>query len=363
MGVGIAVALFARGRNGVKLDAKVKKRAGAFQLDCAIQAEAGAIVLWGASGAGKTMTLNCLAGFSRPDSGRILAGDELFYDGATGVHVPPQRRRCGYIFQDHALFPHMTVMENLSFAAGASKQRSKQRIKDVLEAFELRELAQRRPAQLSGGQQQRAALARVLVTEPRLLLLDEPTQGLDARLKRGFFELLRQMRERSDALLVLVTHDLDECFEMGEYVCLLENGKIIQAGRKEAVFAKPASVEVARSLGIYNVIPAEIEMLDPGKNVSRLRMLGASWNGLYFPGHLLGDKGTAVFRETAVKLSRGAGDARLLVEAVKPYARGVRLQLEEGMSALVSESEAREVRAGSTVAIQIAAGDIVFLSK
>ncbi len=347
----------------MKLDVKLKKRAGAFQLDCAIQTDAGAIVLWGASGAGKTMTLNCLAGFSRPDSGRILVGDDLFYDGATGVHVPPQKRRCGYIFQDHALFPHMTVMENLSFAAAASKQRSRQKIKDILDAFELRELAQRKPAQLSGGQQQRAALARMLVIEPRMLLLDEPTQGLDARLKRSFFELLQQTQQRSNALIVLVTHDLDECFELGEYVCLLENGKIIQAGRKELVFAKPASVEVARSLGIYNVIPAEIEFLDPGKNVSRIRMLGAIWNGPYFPGHLLGDKGSAVFKETAVKLSRSAGEAGFLVEAVKPFSRGVRLQLEAGFSVVASETEARDVRVGSTVHVQIAPGDIVFLAK
>ena len=142
-----------------------------------------------ASGAGKTLTLNCLAGFSRPDSGRILAGEDLFFDAATHVHIAPQRRRCGYIFQDHALFPHMTVMQNLRFAAAVAQSRSKLKVKELLDAFELGSLANRKPAQLSGGQKQRAALARAMVSEPRLLLLDEPTQGLDARLKRSFFEV------------------------------------------------------------------------------------------------------------------------------------------------------------------------------
>jgi molybdate transport system ATP-binding protein len=352
----------------MKLDAKLKKQLPSFQLDIHLQADVSSIVLWGASGAGKTLTLNCLAGFSRPDSGRILAGDDLFFDAATRVHVAPQKRACGYIFQDHALFPHMTVLQNLRFAANVARHRtrpkvSKPKMKELLEAFELGELANRKPAELSGGQKQRAALARAMASEPRLLLLDEPTQGLDARLKRSFFELLHNTRKRSQALTVLVTHDLDECFELGEYICLLENGKIVQAGDKEAVLAKPASVEVAKSLGIYNVIPAEIEALDPSRKLSRLRMAGAAWNGCYYPGHLIGDQGFAAFRETAIKLSHNNNDVALQVAAVKPYARGVRLELEQGVCLLVSELEARDVRTGSSVRVQVPPGEIVFLSK
>jgi len=346
----------------VKLDAKLKKRLNNFELDIHLQAEARTIVLWGASGAGKTLTLNCLAGFNRPDSGRILAGDDLYFDAATKVHVSPQKRRCAYIFQDHALFPHMTVMQNLRFAASVAARQSRSRIKDLLEAFELGEFANRKPAQLSGGQQQRAALARAMVCDPQLLLLDEPTQGLDVRLKRGFFELLQQSRRRSEALIVLVTHDLDECFELGEYICLLEHGKMIQAGPTESVLANPGSVEVARSLGIYNVVPAEIESLDPGRNVSQLRMLGADWNGTYYKGHLLGDKGFAAFRETAVKLCE-TGQVRLQAEAVKAHSYGVRLELEGGVAAMISNEEARGVRVGEQVRIEVLPSEIVFLSK
>jgi ABC-type sulfate/molybdate transport systems ATPase subunit len=257
----------------------------------------------------------------------------------------------------------MTVLENLRFAASAAKRKSKQPIKDVLETFELSELIHRKPGQLSGGQQQRAALARVMMMQPRMLLLDEPTQGLDPRRKRGFYRLLQQTVENADALIVLVTHDLDECYEVGEYICLLDNGKVLQAGRKEAVFSKPASSDVARSLGMYNVVPAEIESLDPGRNLSRLHMLGASWAGPYFPGHLIGDKGFAAFKEASVKLSRSLSDTGLQVQTVKPFSRGVRLELEDGMSVLISEAEARDIRVGSAVRIQIPASEIVFLSK
>jgi molybdate transport system ATP-binding protein len=357
----------------VKLDAKIKKRVASFQLDIGIQSDARSIVLWGASGAGKTLTLNCLAGFSRPDSGRILAADELYFDAATHVHVPPQKRRCGYIFQDHALFPHMTVLQNLRFAASVAKQpyvqqaAAKPKIKELLDAFELGDLANRKPAQLSGGQQQRAALARALVINPLILLLDEPTQGLDLRLKRSFFQYLHSARQRSQALIVLVTHDLDECFELGEHICLLEKGQLIQSGSTEQVFAKPASVAVARSLGIYNIVPAEIESLDPGRNVSRLRLSGESitgiaWSGHYFKGHLLGDKGFAVFRESSVKLT-GDGNAAWQIIAIKPYSRGVRLELQDGVAALVSETEALGLRVGSYVRVQVNPADIIFLSK
>jgi len=196
-----------------------------------------------------------------------------------------------------------------------------------------------------------------------MLLLDEPTQGLDSRLKQGFFEILRQTRQRTDALIVLVTHDLDECFEMGDYVCLLSGGKIIQAGAREAVFAKPASIEVARSLGIYNVVAAEIEALDPGRNVSRLRMLGMTWNGPYFPGHLLGDKGFAVFKETAARIVRGSTGNALQVSAMLPYSRGVRIEMEGGMNALISDMDSRDIRVGANVQVQIPPEAISFLSK
>ena len=168
----------------------------------------------------------------------------------------------------------MTVRENLRFAANAARTNSGLTVTaaspELLEAFELTDLAGRKPAQLSGGQKQRAALARMLVNEPKLLLLDEPTRGLDGRLRQAFYDLLGKLRGRSTAPMVLVTHDLEECMELAGHVCLMEAGRFTQCGPRERVFARPATVEVARSLGIYNILPASIDALDPGRDRSRL---------------------------------------------------------------------------------------------
>ena len=211
------------------IDARVLKRLVSrtdtepFHLDIHMRAGDGITVLFGPSGAGKSLTLNCIAGFVRPDQGRILVADNLLFDGATGVHIAPQHRHCGYIFQDHALFPHMTVRGNLQFAANAAhagRLNKHRKMQELLEAFELTELADRRPARLSGGQKQRAALARILMGEPRLLLLDEPARGLDARLRLSFHDVLRKTRDRLDIPVLLVTHDLEECFELADSVCI-----------------------------------------------------------------------------------------------------------------------------------------------
>jgi molybdate transport system ATP-binding protein len=228
--------------NGI--DARLLKRlppaAGsqAFELNIHLIAQPGITVLFGPSGAGKSLTLNCIAGFARPDEGRILVCDQIYFDASSGLHLSPQQRHCGYIFQDHALFPHMTVRENLRFAASSSRTKGGQLarrrlVNDLLDVFELAGLANRRPGQLSGGQKQRAALARILVTEPRILLLDEPTRGLDTRLRSSFYVLLKQTRDRLHAPILLVTHDLDECFELADAVCLIAGGSFLQTGSRD----------------------------------------------------------------------------------------------------------------------------------
>ncbi len=299
------------------IDARLVKRFQAapdsegFELNVHLRAGPGITVLLGSSGSGKTQTLNCLAGFLRPDEGRILVNDQLYFDAATGVHLSPSRRRCGYIFQDHALFPHMTVRENLRFAAAAARSEQtrglngRRRINELLEGFELAELAARKPAQLSGGQKQRAVIARALVGDPRLLLLDEPTRGLDARLRQGFYEVLRRTRERLDVPIVLVTHDLEECFELADSVYLMERGRFLQSGPKELVFARPTTAEIARSLGIYNIIPAEVSELDPTRNTSRLRIFDREIQGPYLPGHLIGDRGLVCVRQFEMRVISG----------------------------------------------------------
>jgi molybdate transport system ATP-binding protein len=360
----------------MKIAARMVKRlpaagdAPAFELDVDLQSEAAVTVLLGSSGAGKTLTLNCLAGFARPDEGRILINDQLYFDAAAQVHIRPQSRGCGYIFQEHALFPHMTVKENLRFAAAGKRGKARlerhRHIGELLEAFELTELAGRKPSQLSGGQKQRAALARTLVSEPRLLLLDEPTRGLDARLRQGFYEVLRKTRERLQAPIVLVTHDIDECMELADHVCLLEAGRFTQCGPREQVFGRPASVEVARALGIYNVMPAQVDTLDPGRDSSRLEVFGQKLEARYLPGHLIGDKGYLCVRQTETRVLPDDGRMAtnqlvLRMLSTKPSTHGMLVIFEHEITAVVSHAEFERARGSERVKLEIPPGALYFI--
>ena len=361
------------------IDAKLLKRFGpacgspAFELNVELHAPPGITVLFGPSGAGKSLTLNCIAGFARPDEGRILVSDQLYFDAATHVHLPPQQRRCGYIFQDHALFPHMSVRDNLRFAAAASRKKStslarRRRVNELLESFELGDLAARKPSQLSGGQKQRAALARILVAEPRVLLLDEPTRGLDIRLRASFYTLLKETRDRLQVPVLLVTHDLKECFELADQVCLIDRGVFLQSGSRDAVLNKPASPEIARSMGIYNVAPAEIEFLDPASNMSRLRVLGQEVDAPYLRGHLLGDHGFLCVRRAEIRVCRqqnGPARNQLVLDLLSATdsPEGVRLEFAHDFCAIVSEAVYQQLQGSKRLAIEFSPRAVHFIAK
>src|SRR5204863_3210309 len=195
----------------------------------------------------KTLTLDLIAGFVRPDDGRILLDDDILFDGDASVNLAPQARNCGYVFQNYALFPHMTVRENLAFAAERRPRLERhRRVNEMIEKFHLTEIAGRRPRELSGGEQQRCSIARALIGEPKLLLLDEPARGLDASLRATLYSTLRQVRADFSTPILLVTHDLEECFELGDEMLVLHQGRIVQSGAPKDVLAQPANVEVAR---------------------------------------------------------------------------------------------------------------------
>src|SRR5271168_5196328 len=175
-----------------------------FSLDLEFQAAAGVTVLFGPSGSGKTLVLDAVAGFVRPDEGRILLDDDLLFDAATGVHLPPQARNCGYVFQNYALFPHMTLRQNLMFAAERRPRLERhRRVADMLDKFRLTEAAGRRPHEVSGGQRQRCSIARALIAEPKMLLLDEPATGLDAPLRVELYDVLRRVKEEFQTPMIL----------------------------------------------------------------------------------------------------------------------------------------------------------------
>jgi molybdate transport system ATP-binding protein len=261
-----------------------------FSLELEFEAGKGITVLFGPSGAGKTLTLDCIAGFVRPEEGRILLDDEILFDGAAGVHLAPQARHCGYVFQNYALFPHMTLRKNLEFAAERIPRLERYRkINEVLEKFHLTEVSGRRPHELSGGQKQRCSIARALIRAPRLLLLDEPARGLDAPLRAELYSVLHQVHQEFGIPILLVTHDLEECLELGDDMIVLREGRVVQSGLPRKVFEQPANVEIARLMGIFNLLPVEIRALDPGRNTTRLRYADFELTGPYVPGRLIGD--------------------------------------------------------------------------
>jgi len=341
------------------LEARIQKRFGArqdasaFTLDVDLEMTSGGNVLFGPSGSGKTLTLDCIAGFVRPEEGRILLLDEILFDSKAGVHLTPQRRHCGYVFQNYALFPHMTVKENLEFATGVPKTlENRRKVNEMIDRFRLTDVAGLHPHEVSGGQKQRCSIARALIGEPRILLLDEPSQGLDATLRNELYAVLRQVRAEFKTPILLVTHDLEESFELGDELFVMHHGRVVQHGAPKDVLSRPVTAEVAELLGHKNVLAAEILGLDPGRNSSRLRIDDFEMAGPYLPGQLIGDRITVFARAQelrawpqTLRIVKGAvsktrtGDERLgpnqipaVLERVVPLPNSIRLEFAGGLT-------------------------------
>lgn len=242
----------------MSLHVDIRKRLGDFVLETAFDTEDAITGLLGASGCGKSVTLKCIAGVETPDEGSIILDGETLFDSARGINLKPQQRRVGYLFQQYALFPHLTVERNI--LTGLHREHDatvrQHRLREMMEMMQLQGLEKLRPAQLSGGQAQRVALARMLVSEPRLLLLDEPFSALDSHLRDQlqpqFLDLLRSYGRQA----VLVTHSRDEAYHLCSQLCVMENGRIVRSGATKAVFADPRSEAAARLTGCKNISPA-----------------------------------------------------------------------------------------------------------
>jgi len=222
-------------------------------------------VLFGPSGSGKTTLLRCLAGLDVPNSGTIRFGQESWFDGAHGVHVPPQQRGVGLLFQEYALFPHLTVEHNIGYGLRRSPVAERAtRVQQIARLLNIADLLQRRPGRLSGGQRQRVALARAIAPRPRLLLLDEPLSALDAPTREDLRGELRRLLEQTGVPSVVVTHDRVEAMVLGDRMAVLAEGSIRQVSAVPEVFSSPADVVVARVVGTENVIPAHVLELRDG---------------------------------------------------------------------------------------------------
>ena len=223
----------------MEIEARIRKSLGDFKLDVELTSRCGRIGILGASGCGKSMTLKCIAGIERPDEGFIRIGDRVLFDSSSHVDIKPQKRNIGYLFQNYALFPTMTVRANIGAGLKGSRKENS--------------LADRLPGQLSGGQQQRVALARIMAYEPDVILLDEPFSALDVFLKDRLQRELIEMLADYPGIVIMVSHSRDELYRFSDEILVMDSGKAVIHGQTKEIFARPRYREVARLTGCKNI--------------------------------------------------------------------------------------------------------------
>jgi ABC-type sulfate/molybdate transport systems ATPase subunit len=236
---------------------EIEKKLPGFKLQLQFSCGQEIIGVLGASGSGKSMLLNCIAGLVRPDKGKIVFRDEPFYDSARNLNLKPQKRKTGYLFQNYAMFPRMTVAENIAFGLERlDKTEQKRKVDELLTRFHLENLGSRYPSQLSGGQQQRVALARAMAVEPQILLLDEPFSALDTYLKNQMMKEMQDSLKEFQGTTLFVTHNMEEAYRLCDRLIVLNQGRVETMGTKKEVFCRPATMETAKISGCKNIAAA-----------------------------------------------------------------------------------------------------------
>lgn len=240
----------------IRLNADIHKKTEGFALDVAIESDASRIGILGESGSGKSMTLKSIAGIETVDSGHIEVGGRVLYDSARKIDLRPQKRSVGYMFQNYALFPTMSVLKNVMAGLGRATEENRNKAADMLRRFRMDGFENKLPGELSGGQQQRVALARIMVTEPSLILLDEPFSALDSYLRDRMQMEMLEMLEGYKGQTVMVSHSRDELYRFSEELFIISDGHIIRQGETKDVFREPGNVAAARLTGCRNLSAA-----------------------------------------------------------------------------------------------------------
>jgi len=248
-----------------------------FTLDITSAIAPGITIIFGPSGAGKTTLLDCVAGLTTPDSGKVVIGDRVLFDHARAISLPVQNRKVGYVFQDLALFPHLTVGNNVEYGlAGISGSERRKKSDAVLESFRIPHLRNRKPKEISGGERQRVALARALVTDPCVLMLDEPLAALDAATKSKIMDDLRAWNAAHGIPILYVTHNREEVFALGDRVLVVENGRIIADGTPHGVMGAPRRESLAQLIGFENIFHAEVAAAHEDRGTMTCRLANSN---------------------------------------------------------------------------------------
>ncbi|MGA9392205.1 MAG: molybdenum ABC transporter ATP-binding protein [Candidatus Sulfotelmatobacter sp.] len=315
------------------LSVSIRKRFPArereFSLEVEFKAAAGFTILFGPSGAGKTTLLDCVAGLVRPDAGRISIGDRALFESKTRIHVLVARRGVGYVLQDLALFPHLRVEQNVEYGlTHLSRNTAKERVAAMLQEFRIDHLRHQFPAKISGGERQRVALARSLVTDPCVLLLDEPLMALDVSTKARIIDDLRRWNQVHHIPILYVTHSREEVMALGERVLVIDQGRIIAQGTPHEVLRAPLQETVAQLAGFENIFDAVVESVHEDRGTIMCRLLGEAGSSVALEVPLIRTDATSRLR-----VGVRAGD--ILLAASEPM----------GLSA-------RNIMAGRVVALE-----------
>ena len=229
------------------LKVNIEKRLDTFNLSVQIDVGAEILVLFGPSGAGKTQTLNAIAGLTTPDAGEITLDDTVFFRSSAAINLPARKRHVGYVFQQYALFPHLSALENVAYALWRQPH-ARERAETLLGRMRLTDLAHRFPHELSGGQQQRVAIARALAMEPRVLLLDEPFSALDSEIRKRLHDDLLRLQAEAELIVIYVTHNLEDAFTVAHRMAVVRNGKIERTGAPRDIYPQTNTPLVMEAL-------------------------------------------------------------------------------------------------------------------
>lgn len=235
------------------IEVRIHREFDDFKLDVQFQSESRRVGILGASGCGKSLTLKSIAGIERPETGKIESAGKVFFDSAKKIWMPPQERNVGYLFQNYALFPTMTVEKNIGIALRCGKKEKEKKVRDMIERFSLQGLEKKLPGQLSGGQQQRTALARIMIYEPDMILLDEPFSALDSYLKEQTQRECLELLQDYPGTVILVSHSRDEIYRFSEEVLVMDGGKAVIKKTVKELFEHPQKVAAAKLTGCKNI--------------------------------------------------------------------------------------------------------------